>query len=548
MTLTNVTAPQGYLALVLHAHLPFVRHPENAYHLEELWLFEAITDTYIPIVDVMNGWVRDGVPFALTMSVTPTLSSMLADPLLQARYIDHLDRSVALAHQEVRSNRARPEVARLASWYKERFEWTRHQFVHTYRRDLLGALTNLVPHGLELMASAATHGFLPLMEPVSGAARAQISAGVQHHVATFGHRPQGFWLPECAYHPEHDRHLVAEGIGYTITDTHGVAHAVPRPRYAVYAPVYSGHGLAVFARDPESSKQVWSADEGYPGDFEYREFYRDAGHDLPWEELAPFLPWGVRADTGLKYYRITGKGVHKELYDPERARERARVHAANFHFNREHQVRHLRAHMDRPPIVTAPYDAELFGHWWYEGPEFIDHLMRRLADDRRVVAATTPRAYLAEYPINQVVQLSHSTWGYKGYSEVWLNESNDWIYRHLHHAAERMTELARSAQDRATDDLIRRALNQAARELFLAQSSDWAFIMKSGTVVEYAIRRTHRHLHNFMRLDREITAGQIDEPNLRVLESRHNLLPQLDYRIFLETAVVTPPPTPSLAR
>lgn len=529
--------PMGYIALVLHAHLPFVRHPENATHLEENWLFEAMTDTYLPLLEVMEGWVADAVPFALTMSMTPTLTSMLADPLLQQRYIDHLDRSIALSEQQVKSNSHRPEVAQLAVGYRQRFVRAKERFLNRYQRDLVGAFGRMQHHGLEIIASAATHGFLPLMEPVSSVAQAQIRTGVDHHQDTFGIPARGFWLPECGYHPDHDRYLVDAGIEFTFCDTHGVTHAVPRPRYSVYAPVFSPGGLAVFARDVESSKQVWSADEGYPGDVDYREFYRDVGYDAPWQEIAPFMPWGVRTDTGLKYYRITGAGTHKELYDPDRARAKAHMHAANFVFNREHQVRYLAAHMDRPPIITAPYDAELFGHWWFEGPIFLDHVMRRIARSD-VLRAITPTQYLRLHPTNQVVRLSHSTWGYQGYSKMWLSQENDWIYPHLHHASRRMEALARSVGfNHSTSPVVVRALNQALRELFLAQSSDWAFIMKSGTVVEYAVRRTHQHLHNFLRLSEQIHTGVVDETELDALERQNNIFPSLDYRKVLGGAV-----------
>jgi len=521
---------KGYLAIVLHAHLPFVRHPENSSHLEELWLFEAITDTYLPLLEVMQGWVDDGVPFRLTLSVTPTLACMLADPLLQRRYVQHLERSIALAHQEMLRTRGEPAFHRLARMYRDRFEKAREAFLHRYRKDLLGALAHFTRHGLELIASAATHALLPLTEPYLSAARAQIQAGVEHHRRVFGLDPAGFWLPECGYCRSLDPFLLDQGIRYTFTDTHGLLHGVPRPKYAVFAPVYTPRGLAVFGRDVETSKQVWSATEGYPGDFDYREFYRDIGHDLPWEYLAPYLPWGVRADTGLKYYRITGRTPHKEPYDPERAQWKARLHAHNFVFNRVHQVRYLREHMDRRPVVVAPYDAELFGHWWFEGPWFLDEVVRRIHEVDHDVRLVTPSGYLDEHPTQQVVEVSSSTWGYKGYFEVWLEGSNDWIYRHLHRAAERMEELAQRFT--RPSPVEARALNQAARELMLAQSSDWAFIMKTGTVVEYAVRRTREHLHRFFTLADQLAAGRVDEGYLEELEARDNLLPFVDYRAF----------------
>ncbi len=506
---------KGYFALVLHAHLPFVRHPHNHNHLEELWLFEAMTDTYLPLIELMDGWARDGVPFRIAMSVTPTLASMLRDPLLKKRYVQHLDRSVALSHREMARHKADPRLYGLARMYRDRFEKARHMFVERLGTDILSAFKRLQGHGLELLASAATHGYLPLLEPQRSAVQAQIRGGIDCFRQVFETDPKGFWLPECAFFPGHDEVLAQEGIRYTVVETHGVLHGIPRPRYGHYAPVYSPAGLAFFPRDPETSKQVWSANEGYPGDFDYREFYRDVGHDLPWEEVAPFLPWGVRADTGLKYFRITGHTNEKDLYDPDRAKAKVKRHADDFVGNLGRQIAHAAAHMDRKPIVVAPYDAELFGHWWFEGPAFLDEVVRqaRWNDDLELVS---PLEYLERHPANQVVQVSESSWGYKGYHEVWLDESNDWIYRHLHECARRMEDLVDRHQ--SSDGLVKRALDQAAKELMLAQSSDWAFILKSGTTVQYAERRIREHLSNFLKIESQVESGSIDAHWLASIE------------------------------
>ena len=178
-------------------------------------------------------------------------------------------------------------------------------------------------------------------------------------------------------------------------------------------------------------------------------------------DAAPYLPWGVRADTGLKYHRITGPTHHKEPYDPDTARERAREHAQNFVFNRIHQIRHLREHMDRKPIIVAPYDAELFGHWWFEGPWFLDEVVRHIHDNDHEFRLNTPSSYLEEFPTHQVVEVSTSTWGYLGYFEVWLEGSNDWIYRHLHEATRTMQSLAEAFHH--PNPAEERALNQARR-------------------------------------------------------------------------------------
>lgn len=527
-----MTQPDGYLALVLHAHLPFVRHPEHDSFLEEDWLFEAITECYIPLLTVFEGLVRDGVPWRLTMSMTPTLTAMLTDSLLQERYTKHIEALIELAERETARTASQPEYNHLAHMYLDNFRRAHHKFTVEYGRDIPAAFRRFQDSGhLDIISSAATHGYLPLMAPNDQAVRAQIEIGVESHYRTFGRAPDGFWLPECGYSPPHDVWLGQAGIRYFISEAHALLHARPRPRYAVFAPIYCPHsGVAAFARDLETSKQVWSATEGYPGDYDYRDFYRDIGFDLDYDYVQPWLKGDVRSHVGIKYYRITGETVHKRVYDPGVAREKAASHAGNFMFNRQRQIEHLRAHMDRPPIVVAPYDAELFGHWWFEGPQWLDFLIRKVAYDQRTFRLTTPADYLNEFPRNQIAQPSMSSWGYKGYSEVWLEGSNDWIYRHLHAAADRMVLLADKHPDAAP--LTAKALNQAARELLLAQSSDWAFIMKTGTLVSYAIRRTKDHIGRFTKLYDQIMAGAVDEPWLTELEARDNIFPWLDYRVY----------------
>jgi 1,4-alpha-glucan branching enzyme len=284
----------------------------------------------------------------------------------------------------------------------------------------------------------------------------------------------------------------------------------------------------------ESSKQVWSAQEGYPGDAAYRDFYRDVGFDLPLDEVRPYIhPDGIRVHTGFKYFKVTGRVdlADKQPYDPDVARERAASHAGNFVFNRGEQVKWLAQHMDRPPIVVSPYDAELYGHWWFEGPMFLDYLFRKLHHDQDLVRAITPSEYLDEYPTNAVCEVSPSSWGDGGFSSVWVDGTNDWIYRHQHRAEARMIEASRRHAQGASE-LQRRVLNQMARELLLLQSSDWAFILKTGTATGYAIARVKAHIARFRRLDRELSENRIDQGWLADLEGRDNLFSEIDYRTY----------------
>lgn len=524
--------PKGYVALVLHAHLPFVRHPEYEDFLEEDWLYEAITETYIPLITVMDGLVRDNVDFRLTMSMTPPLCSMLLDPLLQERYVRHLQKLIDLTEKEIERTKHDRPFHDLAWFYHNRFQEARTTFCDTYGRNLVGAFRKFMELGkLEIITCGATHGFLPMMTEHPQSIRAQILIARDHYRSCFGRDPKGIWLPECAYVPGVEHHLAEAGIRWFITDTHGVLFAHPRPRYGVYAPIFTPNGIAAFGRDVESSKQVWSSEEGYPGDVDYRDFYRDVGFDLDYEYIKPYIhPDGIRCFTGIKYHRITGKSPYKEYYVRPWALEKAAQHAGNFMFNRQKQVEHLHGVLKRPPLVLAPYDAELYGHWWFEGPEFLNFFIRKAAYDQHVFKLTTPTDYLRKHPTQQVAQPSASSWGHKGYWEVWLGNSNSWIYPHLHVASERMTELARHHTN--PDRLTERALKQAARELLLAQSSDWAFIMKTGTTVPYAVKRTKDHLLRFTRLYEQVKASRIDESWLGSVEWRDNIFPDVNYHYY----------------
>ncbi|MFM7150527.1 MAG: glycoside hydrolase family 57 protein, partial [Gemmataceae bacterium] len=371
----------GYLTLVLHAHLPYVRHPEFDDFLEEDWLYEAITETYIPLLEIFENLQRDGIDWRLTLSISPTLAGMLADPLLQQRYLRHIDNLLALTTKELERTRWEPKFHALAQMYHTRFTHCRDVFANQYEGNLLLGFKRFFDAGnLELITCTATHGFLPLMVVGREAIRAQVEVGCQEFARHFGRRPQGIWLPECGFAEGVDEVLAEAGIRFFFLDSHGVLFARPRPRHGVFAPIRCPKsGVVAIGRDTESSKQVWSSVEGYPGDYQYREFYRDVGFDLDYDYIKPHLHQiGIRSLLGVKYYKITGQTNQKQPYDPRAALDKAAEHAGNFLFNREKQVEWLAGAMDRPPLIVAPYDAELFGHWWFEGPDFLHFLLRKM--------------------------------------------------------------------------------------------------------------------------------------------------------------------------
>ncbi|ABA56632.1 (1-_4)-alpha-D-glucan branching enzyme [Nitrosococcus oceani ATCC 19707] len=523
----------GYLSLILHAHLPYVRHPEQEEALEERWLFEAMTECYLPLLTTFERLTNEGIPFYLTLSLSPTLLSMLQDPLLLQRYGLHMEKLISLAEKEIRYTRGNTDLNRLARLYRRWFLQTLSDFEERYQRQLVPAFARLQQEGvLEIITCAATHGFLPLLQPEPTAVYAQLQVAADYYRQCFGIAPKGIWLPECAYYPGLEKVLKAVGFRYFFIETEALLHASTRPRYDHFAPVACPNGVAAFGREPALSRQVWSAEEGYPGDGDYREFYRDVGFERELSYLQPYLPDGrIRVDTGMKYYRVTDKTEYKAPYQPAKAQARVACHAGHFYHHCLQQITGANR-MDRPPLLVAPYDAELFGHWWFEGPQWLEQLLRRIGTGEGAIQTITPSQYLTQHPVLQQATPNLSSWGDRGYYDFWLNEKTDWIYPLLHRAARRMKELTIAYGHESKGTLAGRALGQAARSLLLAQASDWPFILQNGTTVEYATRQLQDHLSRFHYLEMVLERKSFDERRLQALEALDNIFPELDYRVY----------------
>lgn len=526
---------KGYLCMVLHAHLPYVRHPEHAYSLEENWLYEAMTESYIPLLDVFSRLIDDGIDFGITLSLSPSLMEMLNDSLLMRRYTAHLARLLELTEMERRRTRKDASFHPVVKMYQNRFKRIQYLFEHVYGKNLVAVLRQLQETGhLEIIPSAATHAYLPHLSLYPRAVKAQIKIGLQQYKRKFRRSPQGMWFPECGFAPCFDEYIKEEGLSYFFLEAHGIIRGSPLPRFGTYLPVLCHSGVMAFGRDAEASRQVWSSFGGYPGDPAYRDFYRDAGFDIDEDYVRAFLkPYGAKTYTGLKYYRITGRTDCKEPYSVRRALLRASEHAGHFILSRQSQVRDLVEKFRVQPVITATYDAELFGHWWFEGVDWLEMLLRKLNSRGRNFRTVTPSEYLSMRDDMPRVQISHpsaSSWGAKGYHAVWLNDRNDYLYRHLLKATERMIYLAGRFPN--AEGLLRRALNQAAREILLSQHSDWAFMMKNVSYAAYARKRFETHIARFTGLYESILAGHVQERMLTAMEQQDRIFQTFDYRVY----------------
>ena len=488
----------GELALVLHAHLPFVRTGEPG-SLEEDWYYQALQECYLPLLQVLEAAAADpGQRPRLTLGLSPTLLSLLNDEELNRGFLPWLR-----IRQEL-LQRSPPEVAAAAEHLALCLEAVVSDWRHCGGR-LLPRFQRLQKLGvLDLITCAATHGYLPLLRDCPEAVQAQLITAVREHERLLGQAPLGIWLPECAYYEDLDQALSQNGLRYSILDGHGLLHASPRPRYGLYAPICSPAGVAFFGRDSNSTLPVWSASQGYPGDGAYREFHRDLGWDLPESLLAES---GIRSrrPLGLKLHRVTSQTCsleHKASYDPAKAAQKVRQHAADYLAGRAAQLHTLASTIERPPLLVAPFDAELFGHWWFEGPVFLAELFRQAAAAE--IHFTTLREALDRPLTLQVCRPSPSSWGKGGYHDYWLNEANGWVVGEWQRASRAMVRRVNRGVGSSDH---RTWLIQAGRELLLAQSSDWSFILRAGTTTELARERIHRHLDRFWRLLQAIDQG-----------------------------------------
>ncbi|MBP8259089.1 MAG: DUF1957 domain-containing protein [Verrucomicrobia bacterium] len=518
---------KGLFCLVLHAHLPWVREPAHPRFLEESWLFEAVAECYLPLTAMLERWWRDGLAARLTLSLSPTLAAMLSDPLLRGRCREYLLSRIELAEREQQRARWSPAVRRLAGAYAAvyRERAARHE---ACGGGLAGVWRQMADRGqIEVIPCSATHAVLPLLLPDPCSLRAQLGVARSEHRRHFGKDAPGFWLPECAYDPALDPWLAEAGARWSIVETCGLLGSRPAPAAGVHAPVFTPHGQALFGRDPLTAFQVWSRHGGYPGDPRYRDFFRDAGFDLESEYLRPYWPGpDHRGFTGMKYHAITGAGADKRPYDPDEAARAVDEHAAHFRSLRRRVLAAPGPPAARPPVLVAPYDAELFGHWWYEGIAFLDQAARGDAAGGGQWEWITPTDYLRRHPDLQVVEPPASSWGEGADFRTWRQPNNRWMLERALEAGRILQGLVRSRPAPAGAE--RRALELAAQELLLAQASDWPFMVHTNSNAGCGRQRAQSHLDRFDALADRIERGMIDEPWLANLAASDSLFPDVD--------------------
>ncbi len=557
----------GAFTFVLHSHLPYARLAGRWPHGEE-WIHEAASETYIPLLQTLYDLKEEGIQYKLTLGITPILGEQLADPMVLDHFDQYLDEKIEAASRDIAyfsaEATAEPHLRFLAEWYKTWFEQIKHAFDVRFQRDIIGAFKHLQDEGyLEVTTSAATHGYLPLLSRDSSI-RGQIKTGVTSYRRMFNREPTGIWLPECAYRPAYiaadgqkrpgiETFLAQNGLKVFFSETHTITGGQPvgvaagdvigpygeiKRRYVIPAattmperqastfrayyvsetvagPDAESHsGVAVIGRNNRSGQQVWSADWGYPGDFDYREFHKKAG------------------TSGLQYWRVTGAKTdlaHKDYYHPEWAEFKVEQHAEHFAHLVGDLLRDYHNKTGEFGLISSNYDTELFGHWWFEGITWIGKVLRHLAQNPDIELSTATR-YVTEHPPQDVLHIPESSWGAGGTHFTWDNGETNWMWRPIHEAESRMEALA--ARYNNPDDDDRAVLNQTARELLLLQASDWPFLVTTGQAREYAIQRFSQHVERFKKLADSLDAGRPNRELADELWELDKVFPDIDYKWF----------------
>lgn len=519
----------GSFSLVLHGHLPYVLRHGVWPHGED-WLYEAAAETYLPLLDMIGHCVLHGVEPKITMGLTPVLLEQLAHEHFKTGFEHYLADRIerAKADQKDFEKFENGHMAYLADQWVQAFEKLSEHFAKI-NRDIPGAYGEHARAGhIQLLTSAATHGYFPLLYE-DASIRAQLRAGLASSHRILGYRPTGMWLPECAYRPggawtppigwgakDHRigvEHMIAdEGITHFFVENHLVESSRPEQVFndgqwwkigwdeaekypsrgwrSVHEPQLvnsDGTGLgrcAVFARDAEVCEQVWSGAIGYPADGCYMEFHKK---------------WGAKR--GLRYWKVTGNKVDlgdKHLYVPDDIEAKVFQHASHFCEVVTQKLWEHHHKTGRHGIVAATFDAELFGHWWFEGPQFLRDVILSLNADPDVDLCTT-QEFLENHPPDKVVSLPEGSWGEGGDHRVWSNDTINWMWD-IEYRCEANFGKATIDLPWQKNKKVHDLLKDAGRELLLLQASDWPFVITRGQAVDYGIKRFMQHVSRFETL------------------------------------------------
>lgn len=514
----------GRFLLCLHSHMPYVLSHGKSPHGTD-WINESAAECYLPLLDALWRLEKEGIFPRWTVNMTPILAEQLEDESFKDGFVAYCEEKIKASQEdgEMFARRGEPWMQGLSEFWRRAYQRSIDQFENRWNRSIIAGFRHFQDIGsIEVITSGATHGYQPLLG-TDEACRAQVRLGVDTYEKYFGRKPRGIWLPECAYRPRYawkspvnedeipwprlgtDEILKLEGIEYFFVDSHMIRGGTPLGTYAGNFPQLAEmfarsskyftppeefrseyehyalpSGVVCFARDPQTTVKVWSGDSGYPGDEHYLEFHKQ------------------QYPGRLKYWRISQEKSDlgkKQPYDPYEAFERIQAHAADLVNVLKSTLATYKGLSDRTGTLVAMYDTELFGHWWWEGPEFLYNLARNIHADGTLTMLSGGDV-LDEDPPQHMIHLPEGSWGEGGYHYTWLNEDNAWTWKRLYPAERRLRQMVRDFGTGPAKEIV----TQAAREILLAESSDWQFLISTVSAKDYSEIRITDHLDRFDRL------------------------------------------------
>lgn len=520
------------LIFVVVCHQGYIRHvaDEKKYALQNDILFSSISKTYLPLLSLFRKFESEKLSFKIGMVFSPSLCSLLSDPVVQEQYIEWLDKRIALGESEIARLKDCEDVLLLrnAELAFEKAKKDKEDFCEVYNQNLLAAFNSFSDKGyIELFATCGTYALLSHYGDMKEVLDAQIEVGLFSHRYYFGSKPAGFYLPFLGFTEGIDSILKSYGFQYSIVDNRSVLFSDNLPFDGIFSPVRcENSSYCLFAQDCDSPDDI----QLFKNNPLYKNIDKDIAFELSDSELqkSSFLEEGyARVPSGFKYW--SNENDANTVYDNEKALEQVKKDAESFITQKNEKLSKAESLMkDKSPSLVCVVDAKTLGQEWAEGIDFFEAVIRK-AGESEINLSSCEDIVENVYLLQKIKPYTGSSQGH-GYGEDLLEASNDWMIRYTRKMSARMIDLS----DRYPNEtgLKIRLLNLAAKELMLAQSGEWAVMLHEGIFPEYAAERFKDSIRAFMTVYDALGTNTVSTEWLTRMEKEYTIFPWMNFRIF----------------